>query len=436
MCLTNFLSKGVSLLAFMTVLTPAMMLARTATVETNDAHSGGDNVSATTTAGELGISFIDGSSSKVLIAHDGRQFIVDVANHTIREVERAQSATTGPHVMPVATRATAAEAGESSSRDISDAAPSSNNSGAAPSNTNAQAQSPSPSPPAEKKKTPRIYTPGDDLVFSVPTGRRLERHGFYINFSHRFPFEAAFVGPGRGNVLLGLDDFSVSSFGFRYGVTSKLSVMAYRSPSVIGRPIELMAAYNFLDESDGKPLNAAVRLSIDGQNNFTRNFTENIELTVSRSLGHRTQLYAVPTFSIRNRPVLQNINAPLQNAIPVQSCNLALAVGVNPALGVRPCANTFSLGLAVAVDVRPTVALVAETIPTLVNGPELGIHRAPFAFGVQKKIWRHAFTLGLTNSPGTTVSQRAGTNATFLQQPGADKPSQMFFGFDITRQVY
>ena len=436
MCLTNFLSKGVSLLAFMTVLTPAMMLARTATVETNDAHSGGDNVSATTTAGELGISFIDGSSSKVLIAHHGRQFIVDIANHTIREVERAQSATTGPQVVPVATRATAGEAGESSSRDISDAAPSSNNSGAAPSNTNAQAQSPSPSPPAEKKKTPRIYTPGDDLVFSVPTGRRLERHGFYINFSHRFPFEAAFVGPGRGNVLLGLDDFSVSSFGFRYGVTSKLSVMAYRSPSVIGRPIELMAAYNFLDESDGKPLNAAVRLSIDGQNNFTRNFTENIELTVSRSLGHRTQLYAVPTFSIRNRPVLQNINAPLQNAIPVQSCNLALAVGVNPALGVRPCANTFSLGLAVAVDVRPTVALVAETIPTLVNGPELGIHRAPFAFGVQKKIWRHAFTLGLTNSPGTTVSQRAGTNATFLQQPGADKPSQMFFGFDITRQVY
>jgi hypothetical protein len=197
-----------------------------------------------------------------------------------------------------------------------------------------------------------------------------------------------------------------------------------------------MAAYNLLDESDGKPLNAAVRLSIDGQNNFTRNFTENIELTVSRSLGHRAQLYAVPTFSIRNRPLLGDISAPLQNAVTVQSCNLALAAGVNPALGVRPCANTFSLGLAVAVDVRPTVALVAETIPTLVNGPELGIHRAPFAFGVQKKIWRHAFTLGLTNSPGTTVSQRAGTNATFLQQPGADKPSQMFFGFDITRQVY
>jgi len=428
MCLRNFLNKGLSLFAFMIVLAvPGKMLAVTSTVETSDARSEVDSVSATTTAGELGISFIDGSSAEVLIVHNGRQFIIDVANHTIREVERAQSAPPSGHVVHVAISTAPGEAGESSSRDSSDTAPSGDN---------AQTQSPSPSAPAEKKKTPRIYTPGDDLVFSVPTGRRLERHGFYINFTHRFPFEAAFVGPGRGNVLLGLDDFSVSSFGFRYGVTSKLSVMAYRSPSVIGRPIELMAAYNFLDESDGKPLNAAVRLSIDGQNNFTRNFTENIELTVSRSLGHRAQLYAVPTFSIRNRPLLGDVSAPLQNAVTVQSCNLALAAGVNPALGVRPCANTFSLGLAVAVDVRPTVALVAETIPTLVNGPELGIHRAPFAFGVQKKIWRHAFTLGLTNSPGTTVSQRAGTNATFLQQPGADKPSQMFFGFDITRQVY
>jgi hypothetical protein len=435
MCLRNFLNKGLSLLVFMIVLAvPGKMLART--VETSDARSGVDSVSTATTAGQLGISFIDGSSSEVLVVRNGRQFIVDVANHTIREVERAQSGPPGGHVVQVAISTARREAGESSSRDGSDTAPSSDNSDTAPSGDNAQTQSPSPSAPAEKKKTPRIYTPGDDLVFSVPTGRRLERHGFYINFSHRFPFEAAFVGPGRGNVLLGLDDFSVSSFGFRYGVTSKLSVMAYRSPSVIGRPIELMAAYNFLDESDGKPLNAAVRLSIDGQNNFTRNFTENIELTVSRSLGHRAQLYAVPTFSIRNRPLLGDISAPLQNAVTLQSCNLALAAGVNPALGVRPCANTFSLGLAVAVDVRPTVALVAETIPTLVNGPELGIHRAPFAFGVQKKIWRHAFTLGLTNSPGTTVSQRAGTNATFLQQPGADKPSQMFFGFDITRQVY
>jgi len=86
--------------------------------------------------------------------------------------------------------------------------------------------------------------------------------------------------------------------------------------------------------------------------------------------------------------------------------------------------------------VRPTVALVAETIPTLANGSELGIHRPAYSFGIQKKIWRHAFTFGFTNSPGTNVSQRAGTRATFLNDPAADKPSGMFVGFDLSRQTY
>lgn len=64
----------------------------------------------------------------------------------------------------------------------------------------------------------------------------------------------------------------------------------------------------------------------------------------------------------------------------------------------------------------------AESI-TLAIGKELGIHRPAYSIGIQKKIYRHAFTLDLANSPGTTVSQRAGTNATFLGEPSADTPS-------------
>ncbi len=76
--------------------------------------------------------------------------------------------------------------------------------------------------------------------------------------------------------MIGLDDFAIPSFGLRYGVTSKLSVMAIRSPSIIGRPIELMAAYNFLDERHGNPINAAFRFSVDGQSDFQKNFSENL----------------------------------------------------------------------------------------------------------------------------------------------------------------
>jgi Membrane bound beta barrel domain (DUF5777) len=357
-------------------------------------------------ASDLGVTFLPGSASQLVIERNGKRYLVDVTTNSIREADAttAQASATAP--------ATPAAETVSSSQTASVA-------------------------DTEKKKTvAKIYTPGDDSLFSVPTGRRLERHGLYLNFTHRFPYEPAFTTAGRGDTLLGLDDFSISSFGLRYGVTSKFSVMAYRSPSEIGRPIELMAAYNFLDESDGKPFNAALRFSVDGQNDFESNYTENFELVTSRSIGHRAQLYFTPTFSIHQRPLLANPGNAVADAVPNQPCGAPLAVGLPASFQARPCANTFSLAMGAAVDIRPTVAIVAETIPTLVNANELAIHRPEFSFGIQKKLWRHAFTLGFTNSPGTIVSERSGTNATFTENPSADKPSKVFIGFDLTRQIF
>src|SRR5215469_13625930 len=375
-----------------------MLLAVCSPALSADPPAGSSSAAPEMSAADLGVTFVSGSTSQILIEKNGKKYIVDAATHSIHEAESV------PSVDPTI----------------------------ASSSKEKMQQSQNPPPPAEATANPNIYEPGDDLVYSVPTGRRLDRHGFYINFTHRFPYSAAFSGVARGAILAGLDDISVSSFGFRYGVTSKFSVAAYRSPSLIGRPIELMAAYNLLDEHDGQPFNAAVRFSIDGQNINERNFTENFELIVSRSLTHRAQIYAVPTVSIHNRPLIGSTGA-VTDPPPFQPCGAALANGTP--LNVRPCANSMSLGVALAVDVRPTVALVAETIPTLTNGTELGIHRPAYAFGIQKKIWRHAFTFGFTNSPGTTVSQRAGTRATYLDDPTADKPSGMFVGFDLSRQT-
>jgi uncharacterized beta barrel domain-containing protein DUF5777 len=356
-------------------------------------------------ATDLGVAFIPGSTSQVVIERNGKRYIVDLATNSIRESDAATA--------PVAatSQSAPAEKAESSSKTsvVEDTA---------------------------KKTVAKVYTPGDDSLFSVPTGRRLERHGLYLNFTHRFPFEPAFTTPGRGDTLFGLDDFSISSFGLRYGVTSKFSVMAYRSPSEIGRPIELMAAYNFLAERDGKPFNAALRFSVDAQNDFSSNYTENFELVTSRSIGHRAQLYATPTFSIHQRPLLANPNVSFAPPVPNQPCSAPLAVGLAPSFHARPCANTFSLAMGASVDIRPTVAVIAETIPTLLNATDLAIHRPEFSFGIQKKIWRHAFTLGFTNSPGTIVSERSGTNATFTSNPSADKPSKVFIGFDLTRQIF
>jgi Membrane bound beta barrel domain (DUF5777) len=351
------------------------------------------------TAADLGVAFVKDSTSQIVVERDGKKYTIDLVTHEIRE---------------------AAPEAEDASVSVSN---------------QAVASDPAPVRPAVVSSSARgIYRPGDDLIFSVPTGRPLDRHGLYLNFTHRFPYEAAFTGTSRGGTLLGLDDFAIPSFGLRYGLTSKVSVMAYRSPSIIGRPIELMVAYNFLDEHHHSPLNAAVRFSIDGQNDFEKNFSENFELIVSRSLGRRAQLYAVPTLSFHARPTLSAssiVDAPID-----QPCGAMPSPAQDVAAGVRPCANVFSIGTGLAVDIRPTVALVAEAIPTLINGRDLAIHRPAYAFGIQKKIWRHAFTFGFTNGPSTIVSQRNATRAAFLGDPTADKPGGLFVGFDLSRQIF
>ena len=353
--------------------------------------SGASASPASSRAGEpvsapaLGVSFVEGSASTVIVEKDGKRFLVDLASREIKEVTTASARQDSPSQ--------------------------------AAAHVATQVQTPSGGAPSSQSK-PEVYEPGDDYVFSLPTGRRLERHGFYINFNHRFAFDPAFTGKARGHILMGLDDFSLSSFGFRYGLTKNVSLGIYRSPSVIGRPIQLTAGYHLLDEHDGGPLNAEFRFSVEGENDFSKNFTADFEGIFSRSLTRRAQLYVVPTISLQNRPLV-----PPQRFIVDPWPNL-------------PGFNTFALGVGGALDIRPTVALVAEVIPTLVNGSDLGIHRPAYSFGIQKKIWRHAFTFGFSNSPGTTVSQRSATRATLLGDPTADTPGGLFIGFDLTRQIH
>jgi mono/diheme cytochrome c family protein len=42
---------------------------------------------------------------------------------------------------------------------------------------------------------PRVYKPGDDVLFSLPTGRSVDAGGLYFNFSHRFPYDPLFRDP-------------------------------------------------------------------------------------------------------------------------------------------------------------------------------------------------------------------------------------------------
>ncbi len=398
----------------------------------------------------LGISF-SGTGSSLILERDGKRYQVDVAAKTVREIGTVQEAPAAALFQQDCARCHGADGKGTRSehtpdftsesvqrslgnKDITDAIRNGKGNGQMPAwsgkltdseidglasyiRTFSSAGGASGQKQEAKATAGTIYEPGDDVLFSLPTGRAVEKHGVYVNFTHRFPYDAAFTGPGRGGELFGLDNFALPSLGLRYGVTDKLSVSILRSPTLIGRPIQLMAAYNILDEHHEDPLNLAIRVSIEGQNNFRKNYTQNIEGIVSRSITSRAQFYVVPTLSFDARPLVQ-ASGFLSSDIPD-----------------LPGVDTFSVGVGAAYDIRPTVALIAEVIPTLWNAGELGIHRPAYSFGIQKKIFRHAFTLGLTTSPGVTVSQRAGTRAEYLGEPSADTPGGMFFGFDLTRQI-
>jgi mono/diheme cytochrome c family protein len=410
----------------------------------------------------LGISFPSDSQSTVLLTRDGKQYAIDVSAKTVKEVQSQPSGAPAPPAAALFSQNCAGCHGpdgkgkksegtpdftdpafqKSVSPSAMQAAIQNGKGGVMPAwsgkitdeqitslvtyirsldpDTNSGAQSgtstSNTNSPSEQPK-PDIYEPGDDVLVSLPTGKPTDRHGVYVNFAHRFAYDPAFTGTNRGAQLLGLDGVAIPSFGFRYGVTDNLSVSIFRAPSLINRPIQLMAGYNLVEERKGGPLNLMVRVSIEGQDNFRKNYTENIEGIISRSITSKAQIYFVPTVSFNDRR-LEQPSGFSSNQIPDV-----------------PGVNAFSLGTGLAIDVRPSVALLAEVIPTLVNGPELGIHRPVFSFGIQKKIWRHSFTLGLTTSPGTTVSQRAGTRAQFLNEPSADTLGGLTLGFDLTRQI-
>jgi mono/diheme cytochrome c family protein len=416
----------------------------------------------------LGISFPDQSSPVVLLTRDGKQYVIDTNTKTVKEIQ------TEPHLVPASMQGQSEKSAASlfqqncspchgndgkgnkaigtpnftdpafihsvSAEEMRSAIEKGKNgrmpawSGklteeqisdlvayirSLPADANSTSKSGQTTQIAQAdQKNGTVYRPGDDLLVSLPTGKPTDRHGVYINFTHRFAYDTTFRGPARGAELFGLDNVAIASFGFRYGITDRLSVSAFRSSSLINRPIQLMAAYDILQEQNHEPFNAMVRVSIEGQDNFRKNFTENIEGIFSRSITSRAQIYLVPTFSFNDRELL----AP----------SGFFSNGIADVPGV----NAFSLGAGLAVDVRPSVSLLAELIPTFLNERELDIHRPVYSFGIQKKIWRHAFTLAFTTSPGSTVSQRAATRASFLGEPGADTLSGLTVGFNLMRQIH
>ncbi len=318
----------------------------------------------------LPVSFIPGSDSQALVEINGKKFLIDTKARSITEV--AESRASEPVTDPNHT-ATTAQSSDSESK---------------------------------------AYQQIDVRLISLPTGKPIPKGSLWTDFTHRFPFGDYSVTDTAG--LFGLDGFAVPSFGFIYGVTDRIHVGAYRSPATIGAPILLYAGASLLDEHKGQPFTAMARIGLEGRDNFQRNFTTSLELTLARSLTSKAQVYLVPTLSLNNRA----LNAPLSQNLPGET--------------------TFALGIGGAINIRPSVALMAEANYRLNEKGRFDSTRPAFGFGIEKASisGRHAFSLVFSNGVGTTFAQRSATRASLLGSFAEESFKGLTIGFNLSRRLF
>lgn len=321
----------------------------------------------------LPVTFVQGSDSQAMVEINGKKFLIDTKTRSIKEVAESRSGepiTTASNPTPAATAA-----------------------------------------PASSDES-KAYQQIDVRLISLPTGKPIPKGSLWTDFTHRFPFGDYDVTDSAG--LFGLDGFAVPSFGFIYGVTDRIQVGAYRSPGTLGAPILLYAGASLLDEHRGHPLTAMARIGLEGRDNFQRNFTTSLELTLARSITSRAQLYVVPTLSLNNRSL---------NAAPSQNL---------------PGETTFALGIGGAVNIRPSVALMAEANFRVNEQGRFGSTRPAFGFGIEKASIskRHAFSLVFSNGAGTTFAQRSATRASLLGSFADESLKGMTIGFNLSRRLF
>lgn len=316
------------------------------------------------------VSFVPNSDAEAIVEMNGKRFVINTKNKTVKELGAAPAEAPQEKVVAATVQ------------------------------------------PAKSEVPANVYRPGDVRVINLPTVIPIPKGSLWTDFTHRFPFGE----PSNQSELFGLDSVASPSFGFIYGLTDRIQVGAYRSPSNLGRPIEVFAGATLLDEQKGDPLSFMARVALEGRDNFQRNFATSFEFTVARSITRHAQLYVVPTITVGDRPI-----------------------GIGPEQNA-PGETATALGIGAAVNIRPTVALLAEANMRLNEKSRYvtdfsGIHRPVFGFGIQKVSVsrRHSFSLTFTNGYGTTFSQRSMSRGVI----GADDtPQGLTIGFNLSRRLF
>jgi hypothetical protein len=275
--------------------------------------------------------------------------------------------------------------------------------------------------------------PFDYKVVNVPTPKKVPKGTWNLFFSHRFS-QPIHPLSQSGKNLLGFDSFSVSSFGVSYGITDKFYVSASRSPLCqrgLCRTIEIGFGYNWLAMDKDSPVGLTTYASVEGNDNFTEEYTYNLQAMLSVRLGKRIYLFFSPAVHL-NSNGQRRFNPRPTDFFPPATIADSFEL---PAHGA-----TFGFGTSVLIT--PSLAALFDFAPRI--GFKLGQVNAIFdnnfnviglrnesqpaiGFGIQKNIGRHSFTLTFSNTQTSTTSRYNSSNLLL-------KPRRLTIGFNLSRR--
>ena len=234
----------------------------------------------------------------------------------------------------------------------------------------------------------------DFTVITLPTTLRLPKFRSAFRVTHRFGRP---LGAGDFGDLLedffGLDSGAQIGLEYRFGIFRGAQIGIHRTSD---KTIEFFSQYSVLQQQNNGVIGLDAVATIEGTDNFKDSYTPSLGVVVSRELGEVAALYVQPRW-------VNNSN-PLPSELTDDN-------------------DTFFIGLAARVRIRPTVYLVGEFVPRF--GYEPGVNYG--SFGIEKRAGGHVFQLDFSNGFGTTMGQVA---------RGGTASDDWYLGFSISRKFF
>jgi Membrane bound beta barrel domain (DUF5777) len=232
----------------------------------------------------------------------------------------------------------------------------------------------------------------DFVVINLPTTLPLPVKRGSFHLTHRFNEnlrQDSFSDQLQN--LFGLDNGANIGLEFRFGVAKHLEAVVQRTS--LSRTIQFSGKYDAWHQTTSRPLSLSAIVSVEGDNNFRRDYAPALGVVVGHTSAERLALYATP-FWVHNTQT-----GGVENR------------------------DTGFLGLGARVRFLETAYLVGEVTPRIGG---LAIGDPEYAFGIEKRVGAHVFALTFAN----------GASTTFRQIAHGGVPGGLYFGFNLTRKFF